>query len=1316
MDRDYRQAFPMIRWIFSTACFLCFSFQALSATYYVRKDGNDGNAGTTDTSGGAFLTVQQAVDTATTAGDIINVRAGMYPEEVVTQTSNGTIGSPITIDGGGVATIHRIIFDDNHDWHVLQNMRVSGYGEWGFQDANLTSIGTERPYVVMGADGGTVSYNSGTYQKREMFLGVSGGGNATENAGANLKFYGDDNVSIENASLIRIDPGADETVIDNCIIDGGSAVHLGGIVIGFGSGVPFGSTTAAASDCTIKNTEIHNLKYRVMLQLAGDNHVVEDCWIHDGVSVDFLRLWGQNSIIRDCVFENNYDVQQATGYHPDFLQIFGLNEWGSKGHVIERNIIKNIENGQLTDINSDSLIPHIRDITFQNNLIIDVALQASATIEAMKWYGNIFYRCRDATVDGGSGSPGDVLVTGWKVVETEPVMGGGDAPPSGSLVNGDYYHVDGSSGSVDYDGGNYSTGESFQAGAVATYTENGAANLVLGTRVQNDDLEIKGNIFLDCGTPASNSDGWYNVDPATGLTGLDIDYNYVAKGGSFTAMAADTFPPDHASSDPDKFFETNGINGGDPDFRHLASLDFHPLSGSILENAGVTITGLTVDFEEISRGTPPEIGPFEVETDDTYYVDPGGSDAAAGTEAAPFETIEHAESVVTAGDTVIINAGTYDEYVTCDIAGTSAKRRVRFVGVGDPVVRAMRCGASWQEFNGITFSRSALSSATTPARTWNAQLLVDFDSDGLLVKDCTFTGGVYAMTDDFVFDNTTNTVTSSSVDFVAAGFKVGGKVRFGASSIKVDGDPNSYQHRYDNADDDHSVTAVTSTVLTVDDSPDAFVDETLTPAWAVIYGGSGSFGIGCLIMAISGGVGPDGARITGCTFDDFFGVGVELRGTNHHLDHCTFTNNNSWWGIKPLGKNIHIHHNTMTGINQFLRFTAAEAVLLPPNLDDEFDFQVGFILQTLGSGFGGAINTQIYRNWWQDCECRWLNISEVDGDWILGIRDNVFVGVHENTGFGREYSFLRGNTFVKSGTKDAKKSIINGGGNDPAFANGIQNSWNIYAEMGSRASEDDEFYVIVDTGTDSFNAQNFVTSYQTNDWAVPANFVGNELSSIEGGDPLFVNIADPLGPDGLPFTQDDGLRPLATSAACIHITDDIFYGALAPIEVGGTASPFAVNDPISHFSISAISTGLGWKDLTTTYDPTWLGQLEWDRAGPQRPWDTPESFGDAGVQVTFDGSTSIDGLAKSTLAAPGTNAGISTYAWTTSDGGSQSGAAKTFAHTFAGGGTFTVTLVVTNTSAETDTHVMTYFVSGAGVSSSRNPTPQGIRRGILSGQ
>src|SRR5918998_4440884 len=43
----------------------------------------------------------------------------------------------------------------------------------------------------------------------------------------------------------------------------------------------------------------------------------------------------------------------------------------------------------------------------------------------------------------------------------------------------------------------------------------------------------------------------------------------------------------------------------------------------------------------------------------TYYVAPGGSDTAAGTEGAPFRTIQKAASLVGAGDTVVVRAGTY---------------------------------------------------------------------------------------------------------------------------------------------------------------------------------------------------------------------------------------------------------------------------------------------------------------------------------------------------------------------------------------------------------------------------------------------------------------------------------------------------------------------------------------------------------------------------------------------------------------------------------------------------------------------------------
>src|SRR5262245_19906877 len=43
----------------------------------------------------------------------------------------------------------------------------------------------------------------------------------------------------------------------------------------------------------------------------------------------------------------------------------------------------------------------------------------------------------------------------------------------------------------------------------------------------------------------------------------------------------------------------------------------------------------------------------------TYYVAPGGSDSAAGSQAAPLATIARAQAVAAAGDTVYFRAGTY---------------------------------------------------------------------------------------------------------------------------------------------------------------------------------------------------------------------------------------------------------------------------------------------------------------------------------------------------------------------------------------------------------------------------------------------------------------------------------------------------------------------------------------------------------------------------------------------------------------------------------------------------------------------------------
>lgn len=43
----------------------------------------------------------------------------------------------------------------------------------------------------------------------------------------------------------------------------------------------------------------------------------------------------------------------------------------------------------------------------------------------------------------------------------------------------------------------------------------------------------------------------------------------------------------------------------------------------------------------------------------TWYVAPGGDDGAAGSAAAPWETLQHAADMVAAGDTVMVAAGDY---------------------------------------------------------------------------------------------------------------------------------------------------------------------------------------------------------------------------------------------------------------------------------------------------------------------------------------------------------------------------------------------------------------------------------------------------------------------------------------------------------------------------------------------------------------------------------------------------------------------------------------------------------------------------------
>lgn len=68
----------------------------LAATYYIRTDGNNANAGTTDSAGGAWRTMGKCATTAV-AGDTCIVGDGTYVEGAITFSTNGSAGNFITL-------------------------------------------------------------------------------------------------------------------------------------------------------------------------------------------------------------------------------------------------------------------------------------------------------------------------------------------------------------------------------------------------------------------------------------------------------------------------------------------------------------------------------------------------------------------------------------------------------------------------------------------------------------------------------------------------------------------------------------------------------------------------------------------------------------------------------------------------------------------------------------------------------------------------------------------------------------------------------------------------------------------------------------------------------------------------------------------------------------------------------------------------------------------------------------------------------------------------------------------------------------------
>ena len=120
-------------------------------------------------------------------------------------------------------------------------------------------------------------------------------------------------------------------------------------------------------------------------------------------------------------------------------------------------------------------------------------------------------------------------------------------------------------------------------------------------------------------------------------------------------------------------WEVNGISGG-------SRRGGHDHSGRSLHRARVASQTRPARCYRATHERAEEIGIclINLASGAVYYVSTSGSDSNAGSQAAPWRTIQHAATSVKAGDTVNIRAGVYNEAVTPSVSGSAAAGSITF--------------------------------------------------------------------------------------------------------------------------------------------------------------------------------------------------------------------------------------------------------------------------------------------------------------------------------------------------------------------------------------------------------------------------------------------------------------------------------------------------------------------------------------------------------------------------------------------------------------------------------------------------------------
>jgi hypothetical protein len=200
------------RAILAIAVLLLSSAVAHGATYYVRTDGNNGNDGLSNTTAGAWLTMNWA-GAQVSAGDVVRVQAGTYSERVSPAVS-GTSASPITFVADGAVTFCGMDISNKNYLRVIGFAIVTDAGTCTKSNRAVDVSGTNTGLEFWNntfRDANYVGIGSGSYADRHhnflvignTFSAIGGGGGN----GSAVALRGNNNLFAYN-EISAVDPDA----------------------------------------------------------------------------------------------------------------------------------------------------------------------------------------------------------------------------------------------------------------------------------------------------------------------------------------------------------------------------------------------------------------------------------------------------------------------------------------------------------------------------------------------------------------------------------------------------------------------------------------------------------------------------------------------------------------------------------------------------------------------------------------------------------------------------------------------------------------------------------------------------------------------------------------------------------------------------------------------------------------------------------------------------------------------------------------------------------------------------------------------------